>query len=189
MQKILSALFLFFGAAVIGIIYLNQEWQTFKYLRGKINRLETISRELDDLGTKRTTLEEKINNIPAESLTRISQILPVGQAGPQLITTLEQVALESRIKLPSIDISAVSHIQTPPPGEPIPAGSPQPLVQTSIQEFPTNLSISGNYHNFKIFLVRLERGLRLMNISQVSFGTLSKDGDGQFRIEGKTYHQ
>lgn len=189
MQKILSAIFLIFGAAVIVIVYLNQEWQTFQRLRGRIDRLETISRELDDLGTKRTALEEKINSITAENLTRISQILPVGQAGPQLITTLERVALASRIKLPSIDISAVGHAQTPPPGEPTPVGSPQPLTQTGIQEFPINLSINGNYHNFKNFLVRLERGLRLMNISQVSFGILSKDGDGQFRIEGKTYHQ
>lgn len=189
MQKILSAIFLIFGAAVIGILYLSPEWQTFKHLRGRIDRLETISRELDDLGTKRTLLEKKIDDIPEENLARISQILPVGQAGPQLITTLEQVALESRIKLPSIDISAVGHAQTPPPGEPTPAGLPQPSIQGSIQEFPTNLSISGNYHNFKNFLVRLERGLRLMNISQVSFGTLSKDGDGQFHVEGKTYHQ
>ncbi|OHA00689.1 MAG: hypothetical protein A3C07_00510 [Candidatus Sungbacteria bacterium RIFCSPHIGHO2_02_FULL_47_11] len=193
MSRIIATILFLIGALAVGIIYLAPQWDRFKSLRTEIDSLEAMSAELDELVKKRDILFDSVNALPRNQLAQISQAVPLGTQSSELLVVLETLAADHNVALKSIDIAVSSAPATPQLvaiGQPVPGGlSPASLFDDSIRELPITLNLTGSYESLKNFLRDLEQSIRIIDVVDISFGSVEKGGLINFSVRAKTYYQ
>lgn len=185
MARLFIIIILIFAAAVIGVFYLRPQWQQFQTLRKESENLRNIAIELDDLIQNRDALLKAINTVSRQDLQKIDQALPQGPRSAEFLVLLETLANRNNIVLRQVDFIGASEPQS---GQPRPGGAITAPSTSTVKEFPISMNVSGSYEAFKSFLRDLERSLRIIDISSISFSSSGKD-QFEFSIRGKTYYQ
>lgn len=195
MHRIASAIFLLFGAAVIGFVYLKPGWEEFSALRERIARLEEINKKLDALSTARDELQDQIDAIPAEKRERLEHALPEGINKIGLLLLLEDRAERSSVVLENVLVEKRGDENQPAPVQPVvpqprPVGGLPQQSKLATKSAALQVNIQATYQTFKDFLTHLENSLRLIDIEDVSFAAPpAEDKHSSFHFSGKTYHQ
>ena len=96
--------FLLFGTVIIGALYLRPAWQEFQTLRQKIEKLEGLSAELDDLIANKDELFSKMTAISKKDLDRFDTAIPRGPKAADYLVGLEAIAVKNGVALRSVDL-------------------------------------------------------------------------------------
>ncbi len=185
MARVFISIILIFATGVIGIFYLRPQWQQFQTLQNESENLRNLAAELDELIQNRDALIKTINSVSRQDLLKIDQALPQGPRSAEFLVLLENLAKQNNLILRQVDLISKSENQS---GQPRPGGAITAPSTGSVKEFPISLNVSGSYGAFKSFLNDLEKSLRIIDITSVSFSASGKDLF-EFTIKGKTYYQ
>ena len=166
MRFIISIIFL---VAAIAVLFLwgRQLWTDIQTISSDKDAYEAVLARLNVLRKTRDNLLASYNAIPAEDLKRIKNFLPENVNSGMLVVQMSNLAGSSGLSLKNINIS--------PPEE----RSTEAMIA---------LALSGDYRSFVSFLKNLEKSLRLIDVSQLSFSS-SRDNFYDFNLEAKSYIQ
>lgn len=170
---ILVLVILIIGAFYFGLAKL---WQAYSLNK---NQLKAVKAEQE-------RLNKDVNQIQAflEEFTRYeSEVRLVSKALPakelqtgQILASLDELAKTSGVVLETVSLlDSVEGTRTVPPLH-------------SLQTQNLTIKASGNYVSFKVFLIRLENFLRLMDVSDFIFEQ-SETGEGNYMMDLKVYFQ
>lgn len=189
MHRIVPAIFLLFGAVIIGMVYLRPQWGEFSVLKKRVDRLGELNRKLDLLGKERDKLQEKIAAIPEDAQKRLAQALPEGTDTRGLLILMEERTKRDGILLQGVTLETRKEAKQQTPSQPRPAGGISPISPTAIKELPFQLSLRGTYDAMKRFLNTLEKSLRLIDTTSLSFQAPGQENTINFNINASAYHQ
>jgi len=175
--------FLLFGTVIIGALYLRPAWQDFQILRQKLEKLEDLSKELDDLIANKDALFGKMSAISKKDLDRFDAAVPRGPKAADYIVGLEAIAMKNGVYIKSADLQTqivLSGAAAKSSGQPQPTGGTfASLPQSKINELSFRIQVSASYDNLKSFLKDLEKYLRISDVKLLSFdtGSLKSEND------------
>lgn len=195
MVKLFLAILLLFGAVVLGIFFVWPEWTRRQNLLTDNNDLTRLSEEFDRFKSSRDDLNRQIEKITKEKRDRLEKAIPRGVHAPEFLILMENLTNANGILLSSINISSEDKGQkNPPSSAPKTASNTEPSSSTKVEgiinEYPVNIAITAQYESLKRFMKDLEQSLRLVDVSDVSFGGMEKKTDStSISIKLKTYYQ
>lgn len=183
-------LILLLGTGAVGFFYARPAWQEFQVLQKKLERLEQLSAELDDLIANKDALFEKIGSISKADLKKIDAIVPKGPKAADFLVSLEAIALKNSVILK--EVSLQTHVVTAGAGIAASSGEPRPTGRTALtpaqnqglQQLTYLLTVSAPYEKLKDFLKDLEKNLRLTDIKLMSLNVdVLKSATDMFEAE------
>ena len=153
-------------------------------LKAKKQSLDLEHQVIDKLNSISQVLDGQKSNVE-----RLEQAVPSQEYRPELISMMENLANQNGLNLMNIDINAIQEA-APKKGEAV--------AQKPIRKLKVVLELNGTYSSFKSWLEAVEKNLRLMDISKISFAVKeSKSSSGQvlsavnpvfdFSVELNTY--
>lgn len=166
MRFIISIILLAATAAVL-FLWGRTLWTDIQTLRIESDAHESVLARLNVLRKTRDNLLASYNSIPADDLKRIKNFLPQNANSGLFVVQMSNAAGASGLLLKNINIS--------PPDE--------KTAETKI-----SLSLAGGYRNFLGFLQGLEKSLRLIDVTELSFSA-GRDNFFDFNLEAKSYTQ
>jgi len=163
--------------------------------------------EQNNLKNKQDYLAEQVkminayNNINQIQIDELAKILPSKEDFSQIFVMMSELAKTSGFELQSIDITKEASVEqttaqseTAGGKEVVKAVGQSGSNQLTLKTLNIAISLSGNsdYKQFKKFLDNLEKNLRLIDASSVSFTALGATGgalaSGGFNLNLKTYY-
>ena len=153
-------------------------------LKAKKQSLDLEHQVIDKLNSISQVLDGQKSNVE-----RLEQAVPSQEYRPELISMMENLANQNGLNLMNIDINAIQET-APKKGETV--------AQKPIRKLKVVLELNGTYSSFKSWLEAVEKNLRLLDISKISFAVKeSKSSSGQvlsavnpvfdFSVELNTY--
>ena len=153
-------------------------------LKAKKQSLDLEHQVIDKLNSINQVLDGQKSNVE-----RLEQAVPSQEYRPELISMMENLANQNGLNLMNIDINAIQEA-LPKKGEAV--------AQKPIRKLKVVLELNGTYSSFKNWLEAMEKNLRLMDVSKISFAVKeSKSSSGQvlsainpvfdFSVELNTY--
>ena len=173
-QLVLS---LFLGLAVCGLFYwlkfgdmLDEETTkqaTLKTLGEEIRALEVTKNKLSEF---RQEVEQRKNRLEV-----LKRILPADKETPELMKKVQYLATQSNLSIKKFNPmpTVTKQFELPPtpgakPTPPPAAGKPAaPTNEDTYQEWPINVELEGSYHSLGLFLDRVSRLSRLVNVGNL----------------------
>ena len=214
MSRTLFSIVFLIGAVIVGVFYAWPQWTQLSLTSRAIDDLTAVSKQYDDLIKNRDALLASINSISKENLDRLDQALPLGSNASEFLVALESYTASNGVALKRVDLaspaeeakpsaavpsaSAPRPVQNPVPFQPKPQSNPQPAIfasassggEKAIGELPFSIGVSGSYSALKKFLGGLERNIRLIDVSEISFSSPAKaDESMDVTLRAKTYYQ
>ncbi len=134
-----------------------------------------------EVGLKKTSIElekkiiEKLNSInqvldsQKSNVERLEQAIPTSEFKPELISIMESLANQNGLSLVSINIEA--------PNEATGAASNrrgQTAPKETISKLLININASGTYSSFQSWLEAVQKSLRIIDVSKISFSITKK---------------
>ena len=179
----------------IGILVLAWQMVLPGYFSHKSN-LDKLTSEIEAAKTKLDSIEKA--KVELQSIKPISDQLlvavPKGPDDPDLISELEAIAIKNNIVLPSIQISQAETTAAPEPQMTSSAAAPSTVTETTPAAEPAAdsaavpaasaasagpmtvaLSVKGTFQDLNNFIGSLEKSIRFMNITSLTFGA-EKEG-------------
>ena len=160
---------------------LFKEISALKALGTSYNEALDNSKALEN---ERDKLTAKYNAINPDNLTRIEKLLPENVDNIRLILEIEQIASPYGMVLKDVKYNATNPSTAIATGTIVQGGgvAEKPIVK-DYGVFDLEFSTSGSYDNFINFTKDLERNLRIVDISSISF---SSDSTGIGGVGVKT---
>ncbi len=152
--------------------------------QAKKTQLAALGDEIRALEVIRNKQQEFLREVEQRKakLELLKRILPADKETPELMKKVQYLATQSNLQIkkfnPGPTTTKSFEPQTPPrPGAPpTPApgtpGAPPPQ-QDSYQEWPINVDFDGTYHNLGLFLDKVSRLSRLVNIGNIKIKSQS----------------
>ena len=153
-------------------------------VRAEIQKLIRLNDELQEISQTRDQLTAQYNAIPQGDLNKLSAMLPSGFGGAQLLRDMEALATKHGMFLKNIDLVTEAKTQTT-------------QIQLPAQRLVAPLDVAfntrGTYESLKSFLRDLEKVVRIIDLSDISFsGIQSADQKGpvlfEYSLKGVTYY-
>ena len=166
-------------AAAIGLFYTYidptyKDIQMLKEREQKYDEALTKSRELQAISAQ---LLSKYNAFSSEDITRLNKLLPDNVDNVRLALDIDGIAARYNMRIKNISISGVT--QQASTGA---VGSQQSLYESTILIF----SVATTYENLLRFLKDLEKSLRIVDVTQLSFS--ASEGElNDYKINLQTY--
>lgn len=130
-------------------------------------------RALEVIRNKQQEFRREVEQRKAK-LDLLKRILPADKETPELMKKVQYLATQSYLQIKKFNpgpTTTKSFEQTPAakPGQPpAAAGSKTPPVpQDTYQEWPINVDLEGSYHNLAMFLDKVSRLSRLVNVGGI----------------------
>lgn len=207
-RTILSFVF-FAGAVIVGVFYARPQWSRFSDLSREVSDLLLTSRQYDDLVKNRDAMLSALNAISKDNLDRVDAALPLGAAASEFLVALESYTVSSGVTLKRADLASPSDENKQSANQPLTASvqpgrlpfPPQPkpaaggggggtTAREEISELPFSVEVAGSYEGIKKFLAALERNVRIIDASEISFNAPAKAGEPfSVNLKAKTYYQ
>ena len=209
MSRTLFSIIFLIGALIIGVFYAWPQWTQLSDTSRAIDGLTAVSRQYDDLIKNRDALLASINSISKDNLDRLDQALPLGANASEFLVALESYTTSNGVVLKRVDLtSAVEGAK--PSASPAPASGTRPVQnpapsqpkqqpgilgtissggEKAVGELPFSIEVAGSYSALKKFLAGLERNIRLIDVSEISFAAPTKADDPMdVTLKAKTYY-
>lgn len=175
---------LLFTTAAVAVFFIVPQWDAIAMTRGEIQRLQLLSQELTDLASQRDTLTKEYNAISEADLQKLKSIAPSGPDAGTALVDFESLAGKSNLVLGQADFAGNS-----------PASPGLVLSNTpSVVSVPVTLALRGSYEAFRSFLRDLEHNVRLVDVTDISFGAEGTGAAGPaaglgVNVKGKIYYR
>ncbi len=164
-------------------------WDDVQTLRDQVANINGVLATLSDKKQIQQDLITTYNSITDAQLDRLlNQHLPEKPDTGTMLIALERIAAVNNVRLNSIDFKKIE----PPRAAPIVPSqaktATQKVATAPYQEVTFSFTISGSYENFKSFLRSLEKHIRIIDVTSISFGASTKDAY-TFTLAAKTYYR
>lgn len=167
---IVASLCLFF-------FYTNGEYQSIKGLQADIASYDIALGKSEQVLKKRGELEAKWKLFKTDDLNLLSKLLPDHVDNVQLIMEINGIAEEHHMQISKIKIDqSIAGANNVALG---PTTKPYSTLQVSFRT-------QSSYADFMVFMKALEKGLRLVDITDLSFRASEKDLN-DYSVSFKTY--
>jgi len=174
------AFLMFAGAVVTLTLGARPIWQDIRVLTAEKDEFGSAIARINELRQIRNDLIQTYNSLPQEDIKRVKKILPDTFSSGLILVELSNLASESGLLLKSTDVSTGSRI-----GAPVVKNAGDRFTEVQLK-----LVVSGPYDRFRTFLQKLEKSLRLVDVTALSFTSASRaDSSVDFSIEAKSYQQ
>lgn len=145
------------GIIAFGIFPLRNE---IRDARAEIDGLIREYDELQEIAGVRSKLTAEYNAIPSQDLSRLSSMLPSGFATGQYLKDIEALSARHGLFLQSIDFVRKDQ----------PSSSAVRLPsQQRFTPLEVSFTVRGPYEIFRLFLVDLEKLVRITDVTNISF--------------------
>ncbi|MBI4122512.1 MAG: hypothetical protein HY462_00775 [Parcubacteria group bacterium] len=120
-------------------------------------------------------LEEARNRIPESAITRVGEILPSDPALPDLLASLEAIAVASSVSIEGVEF-AFLETESTRAGRGGGSASAASALPGGVRAIEANLRIIASpYSNVKQFLKNTEKSLRLMDVTGLLYTPSAKN--------------
>lgn len=175
MRYIFSLILL--GAAFVMIFFWARFlWQDIQDLQQEKAAFASIITRITELRKARDDLLQTYNAIPQTDIERIKKSLPDTISAGSLIVEMSNLTRANGLLLRSIDV--------------LPGGEERGVIRAArpYESIDLSLKVSGPYRSFRSFLENLEKSLRLVDVTAISFVAGESDSY-EFSLKAKTYRQ
>jgi len=174
-SRIIIASLLLVACLGIGYFFTSSQWTNYSVTKSVLAQKQT---EKEGLKSALARAQNFVNDYKAKSkdASIVDLALPVSNPDlSNLIATLGEQAKSSGLALSNFSIVDV----IPTTGA---------VSANGIQTQKITLKASGNYASFKDFILRLQTGLRIMDVDQIT-ARAEENGDVEYQITLRTYYQ
>ncbi len=144
--------------ATVAYLGVWPEWERISADRQEANRLSSVFNELVELLDKQKVIRDAYNEIDPQDLQKLAIMAPQKQQTSSALVDFEILAQRSGVFVQSVDFTASRSSKTTM----VAAGPYQPI--------PLNMTVQGPYASFVDFLKNLENNLRVVDVTEISFG-------------------
>ncbi|MBI2038923.1 MAG: type 4a pilus biogenesis protein PilO [Candidatus Niyogibacteria bacterium] len=180
-MRLIIASLLFASSIAVFIFGVRPVWQDIGTLGAKKDTFSTTIERINELRRARDTLIQTYNSISQTDIRRVKKILPDTLNSGLILVELSNLASQSGFLLKSTDVSAAAGRS----GAPVVRGANQRFAEVQLK-----LVVSGPYERFRSFLQNLEKNLRIIDVTSLSFTSPGQPSASvDFSIEAKSYTQ
>ena len=166
-----TSIILIVAAGLIFFGYIDPTYQgTIKPLQSDAAQYSKALNEEAQFSKIRNSLSDTENSFPSEGRTMLEKMLPNTVDNVRLIIDISNLATQYGVKLKNIKINAPSGAANQT-GSAIALGVEQNPFGTML----LNFTVSSPYSNFVQFIKGLERSLRIVDVSSISFNSTDVD--------------
>lgn len=176
-MRFFIAFILFIASIAVVVFWDRSLWEEIQALKEEKAAFESTIARVAELREIRDGLIQTYNSIPIQDIRRIKKMLPEKTNVGALSAELSNLTNESGLLLKNIGISFSADQD----------GSVSPDSEF-YEGITLSLSISGPYNRFRNFLQKLEKSLRLIDITNISFSAGEKDSY-DYSLTAKSYQQ
>ena len=172
--------------ASVGLIFFvaRPAWSEVASLRVEQSVVEDALARLKDLQGLRDDLVKTYNEIPRSKVERLYDFLPPKPDSGNILVMLEKLTSDRNIKLRRVEFKKEANRAAEIAG----AGR---IVIKEAPKFNTisyNFSVAASYEGFKSFLSAMEKNLRMIDITDISF-VGGASNLFEFTLRAKSYYQ
>ena len=177
MKTLLPIVFILIaGAIFFGFIDPSyKRVQTLRVEEARFDQALTRSRELQQT---RDQLLSRYNTLSPNDIDRLEKLLPDNIDNVRLILDLDTIASQFGMRVRNISISAI--------GPRVESGRVDTGSENGFGTLMLSFSVTTTYEKFRTFLESLERSLRLVDVTNVSFASV-QSGLYDYQVSIKTY--
>lgn len=189
MARNLVGILLIAAALGTALFWTRPMWASVQVLEAKKGELKSAIKRFQELKKVRDDLLAKYNSISAEDLSRLEAFMPkTSEPGPMLVN-IEKLTEENRVVLKNVNITreAETEQQGRPGLQTAPGkGGSGAALTVSHSVLPLDITVSGSYESFRIFLRAVEKNLRLIDVELITFSPSEID-NYEFSIRASVY--
>lgn len=140
---------------------------------------ERVQEDLDDareLSARFNTLQSEANNIPQDKLAQLDVLLPKSVNTVDLLVQINGIGQASGLILDDVKVTTEQSNR----------GRGNTSNISGLNTVVFDFGVTGSYSAFRQFLSDLEKNLRLVDISAISFNSVEA-GSYNYNVELKTY--
>lgn len=171
-MRYLFSIILFVAILAMIVFWDRPLWQEIQDLQNERGAFESTVLKITDLRKTRDNLIQTYNSISQKDIKRVNKMVPDKAATGSLIVQMANLTNESNLLLKSINISEAG-------------GSGG--TDGSYQVVDLSLTVSGSYSRFLKFLEKIEKSLRLIDVTSISFTIAGAVDSQDFSLEAKSY--
>lgn len=168
MKNIISII-LIVAAALLFFFFTNTRFEGIKTLRAEEQIYDDALDRSKELISLRDALLSRYNAIPSEDLKKINSLIPDAVDSVRLIIEINAIAARHGLTLLDTVVGEVDAGATDSRDVPGRLGPESSSYGTASLSF----EVAARYETFRAFIGDLERNLRLIDISTISFGESS----------------
>lgn len=159
-------------------------WDEVRSLQAERSAVEDALARLQDLQNLRDELLKTYNAIPRSKLERLGELLPSKPDSGNILVTLEKLTRDRGMRLRRVEFAkeeqGVAAAQA--------AGRIVRKEETKANTVFYTFTISASYEAFRSFLAALEKNLRVVDVTDISFAGGSANLF-EFTLKAKSYYQ
>lgn len=169
---------LIFVGAGIGMlqVLVMPAWAGVGALRTEVGNIEEAISLTREVIRKRDEMEQRYQSLSPEEIERIRAFLPSKSEVGELLIDVDALAKKADVKITGLTFQENA------------GQSPVDSAESGIQEVSINFSVSGSYASLQQFITSVQRNLRLIDITNVTFTGADKD-EFLFSIKARAYYQ
>jgi Tfp pilus assembly protein PilO len=182
-MKNFLAIFLILASVGIYYGYTKNTFATIGDLRKQSGDYKEALATVDKISKIRNDLKTKIDAYPADKVERLNKLLPDKADNVQILIDITNIGRDLGLTLNNININEES-------------GNNNNNTEVSVlndnskyRSVSLSFSVLSTYQNFQTFLARLEKSLRVVDITELSVKTTDSPNVYNFSITLKTYWQ
>ena len=164
------------GLALIVWLVVIPVWTGVSELRKEVS-LKKKSIELERQVIEKLNAINQVLDSQKSNVERLEQAIPSFEFKPEMISIMENLASQNGLNLSKVDVeSALDDTSARTPSSRPVVSSGKEMTKTLVVE----VNSSGNYNSFKSWLEAVEKSLRLIDVTKISFTvTQSKTAEGE----------
>jgi Tfp pilus assembly protein PilO len=155
-------------------LVISPTWDQIGEVQNEVARYDTAINDAKSLVDQRDALLDRLNALPQADRDRLLKVLPDSVDNVRLALDIDAIASSLGVTLSQIDV-AVSQDQASSGGEAKGLGDTLSPESEPYDQVDISFTVEATYQDFKAFIVALEKSLRLVEISEISFKR--NDGD------------
>ncbi|MGH7141705.1 MAG: hypothetical protein ACREGH_03675 [Minisyncoccia bacterium] len=179
MNRFFFPLFLIILGGALFVVYTNGQYQKDKVYAASLAQYTTTLDQSEQLRGARDQLLSERNAIPEDDQNKLMLLLPSNVDNIRLIIDINDIAARYNLQVEGISLGGTGNSS---------AGSASSIGSNAgpVGQVTIGFTVQASYDEFTAFLEALERSLRLIDVSHISF-TTGSTGDDTYQLTVTTY--
>lgn len=174
-MRFISGIILIIVAVALFFGFTNPKYQATKPVRDKVAQLDEALTKAKELTELRDELTIQYNAFTPEEIKKLNTMLPDSIDAVRLIIDVDSIADRHDLSVANISVTGNEEGQATGPDS------------RAYGIANVSFSVATTYDRFKTFLADLERSMRLLDITSISFGQPDAVGRTTYSIRAQTY--
>jgi Tfp pilus assembly protein PilO len=176
-MKTIISFILIIASVAIFIFYTNDHYGKVKELRIQADQYDKALTQSKQLLAQRDVLKKQYDAIPQENLDKLKKLVPDAVDNVRLIIDINGIASRRGMTIKGIKIQGNSSAKSGSVG---PDNNPYGSIILSF-------NVTAPYGAFKGFLQDLEKSLRIVDVTSLSFSATEKSDTYDYNVSLRTY--